>query len=166
MWRTIFSERRQSNISFLTFAAAALPAQQNTSARFTLGTPGWVQSSVADGGSLILPVPTLPSKGKLLEMSVKVLGLPGHAGMPASKPGVAISALEPPIGGASLLGGFVLDPSTTLAQYQVAHDIVIPNLDFDLSSDYLFLYFEFTGESGANSIVGLRLFNATFKIAH
>lgn len=161
----IIRPRPENNVFELTYSASSLQAVQNTSNRFAVGTPGWIQSSVADGGSLMLPIPALPKKGRLLQASATVLGIPGHVGMPASKPAVLLTSILPPIGGASVLGGFVLDPSTTLAQYEVAHEIVIPDLDFDLSSEFELLEFEFAGESGANAIIGLRLFKFTLTIA-
>jgi hypothetical protein len=86
--------------------------------------------------------------------------------MPATKPTLTLSAIVPPIGGASSLGGPITDPSTTLAAYEVAHTINIPSVNYKLSTAREFLRFIVTGETGANSIVGFRFFSVTFKIAH
>ena len=150
-------------ISVAQFAAGAMPALQNDNNRFTLGLAGWAQTDVTDAGSLVLPIPLTPKRGILKAARLEVLPVGGHVGLPATLPTFTFLGLSL-LSGTIIISPTIVDPSTTVAAYQVAHAIEAPNLDFDLSQDFAFLYLVTGGEANANSIIGLRLFNVQLDI--
>lgn len=152
--------RPENRIQNLILAAGALPALEVPGPEFVISSIGWIQASVAFAGQLVLAVPSLPASGKIRNVSVEILGFTGHVALPATMPTLQLIRANPD-STVTLLGAAV-DPSATVAEYQVAHQIEIPNINFDLASVYESIYFVFRGETGANSIAGIRVFK--FKL--
>lgn len=120
----------------------------------------WVQRDVGGSRYLIIPLTNLPHLGELKTATVYIDGGNGHAHLPATKPSCAIlkrtvlTGLQTNIGGAT-------DAPADVAAYEMFHKlgggsfaINAGNL-VDGTSDF---YASITGETGANSQVGVMVF--------
>lgn len=141
--------------SVLRVPLAALPAIVNTATRFVLGSVGWDQNDVTSAGGLTLVVPGIPQRCKLLQATFHIDPVP-HVGLPATPPSFRVfNYVDHSL---TQLGVTVVDPSATIAAYGAAHDVVIPNLNFDVTPTGTgWIQVAIAGETGANSLIGLDL---------
>lgn len=132
----------------------------NTSSRFTAQTgtaAAWGQTSVADVGGLLFSLSgLLPAGRKIQSVTATIQNQFTTNVAIGTKPAIELKRQICTAGGAFSSLGVVTDPTAVLATYQVNHDFGISALGhtIDANSEYAIL---FTGETGANSVIGLIL---------
>jgi hypothetical protein len=148
--RTILSRPQLGRgAPFERFALGAIPAV--VSSRFTLGSTGWLQTNVTDAGLLELQLPLALIGEKISQVTLRVAGGGSHVGLPATLPTLLFVKN---LGGLATLLGSAADPSTTVAEYESPHDLVIPDINLVLRpTDFDFLQIVVTGEAGANALI-------------
>lgn len=127
----------------------------------------FISQAVLDSGRLYLAMP-LPRWGYLKAVSVTILPDSAHAALPAVKPRLCVGRiLVDIIDGSNDYSEIAAadDSSANTTAYHVTHQISLSGLSVPLTATpYKQFYLKFTGESGANSVLGLKVIGVTVTI--
>lgn len=121
-----------------------------------------VASNAATGTTVYLPL-DIPNGATLTSVTVYAIGAPAHVALPAVMP--AYSVLVGATDGSSSTLGAAIDASGTTAAFQANHATTLAvSAVTDRAAKRYFI--EYTAESGANSLVGLKInsWTATYTV--
>jgi hypothetical protein len=101
----------------------------------------------------------LPPLGKLSEVRAIVSGAAGHAALAAVMPQLSVRRAVCTLAAADITAdslGSQTDSSATFADYELNHEIAVTGLNHTISTASSY-FVRITGETGANSVSGLKL---------
>ncbi len=109
---------------------------------------------VADAAGKTFHPLRLPHGQELTSVTMRVIGGPGHAGLPAQMPALELVSMN--LSNITAVIGTAIDGSASVVTYEAAHDITIGGLTetVDLTTKRYFL--ALSGERNANYVSGLR----------
>lgn len=115
----------------------------------------WEQSNTTVNDHLSIGLPGLSEQATVKYVAVHLIGAAGHTWPVATVPRLLFGSVSA-VTGAITTYSFTDDTSGSAAAYQAAHLITITGLSQSLSGIYPVV--QLRGESGANALVGLKVF--------
>jgi hypothetical protein len=139
----------------------------NSAGRFSLSTSlvSWSQTSVASAGDIAFQF-ALPHVGALNRFEVSIKPAAGHGAVPATYPAIELFYMESTSGNTLVSVGTGADSGHTVGSYEAVHSIIIAGLSATpvaLADDRIWTLV-FTGETGANSLIGLQLLSMRYQV--
>jgi len=143
---------------------AAVPCPIDT-AVWQQTDPGPVFTDAGATGDKIAFPMTLPIGATLNHVRAYIKGSAGHAALPAVMPKLQAFKLAVETGVITQLGSDLYDPATPKEAYEVAHNFGIVAAFAEVVAVNYVYYIVITGESGANSQVGMLLYPPSYTFS-